>query len=76
MKYVKLGGAGIKVSELCLGTMVFGSAADEKQSLQIIDRAIDDGINFSLTLPMVTITESRKLSLVRLLKVKEKTWCL
>ena len=46
MKYVKLGGAGIKVSELCLGTMVFGSAADEKQSLQIIDRAIDDGINF------------------------------
>ena len=43
MKYVKLGGAGIKVSELCLGTMVFGSAADENQSLQIIDRAIDDG---------------------------------
>ena len=46
MKYVKIGGSGLKVSELCLGTMVFGSAADENESINIIDRAMDDGINF------------------------------
>ena len=46
MKYVKIGGSGLKVSELCLGTMVFGSTADEEESTNIIDRALDDGINF------------------------------
>ena len=46
MKYVKIGGSGLKVSELCLGTMVFGSAADENESINIIARAMDDGINF------------------------------
>ena len=46
MRYVNVGDSGVKVSELCLGTMVFGSAASEEDSINIIDRAIDDGINF------------------------------
>jgi aryl-alcohol dehydrogenase-like predicted oxidoreductase len=46
MKYRKLGRTGLKVSELCLGTMLFGSHADEPTSRRIIDRARDQGVNF------------------------------
>lgn len=46
MNYVSLGRTGVQVSPLCLGTMNFGSATDEKESARIIDAAIDKGINF------------------------------
>ena len=46
MKYKNLGRTGLKVSELCLGTMIFGGKVDESSSIQIIKRAIDLGINF------------------------------
>jgi aryl-alcohol dehydrogenase-like predicted oxidoreductase len=34
------------VSEICLGTMTFGSMADEAESLAILDRAFDAGVDF------------------------------
>lgn len=46
MRYHFLGKTGIKVSELCLGTMTFGNEADEPTSIEIMDRALDAGINF------------------------------
>jgi len=46
MKYRNLGKSGTKVSELCLGTMIFGQQVDEPTAGKIIDRAIDLGINF------------------------------
>lgn len=46
MKYRNLGRTGIKVSELCLGTMQFGWTADESQSLEILSAAFDKGVNF------------------------------
>jgi aryl-alcohol dehydrogenase-like predicted oxidoreductase len=56
MEYRNLGGAGVKVSTLCLGAMTFGEAdehsmmhrvsADEDTSHRILDRALDAGINF------------------------------
>lgn len=46
MEYRKLGRSGLKVSPLCLGTMMFGGASDEVQSRAIIDHARDAGINF------------------------------
>lgn len=46
MEYRKLGQTGLKVSELCLGTMTFGWGADEPTSHAIMDRAFDVGINF------------------------------
>lgn len=46
MEYRTLGRAGVKVSPLCLGTMNFGKATDEKESIRIIHRALDAGINF------------------------------
>ena len=56
MEYRNLGASGVQVSSLCLGAMTFGEAdensfmhkagASEKVSHQILDRALDAGINF------------------------------
>jgi len=46
MEYRVLGRTGLKVSELCLGTMQFGWTADEATSQRILSAAIEAGINF------------------------------
>ncbi len=46
MKKRRLGRTGLMVSEIGLGTMTFGSMADEAASLAIIDKAFDRGVDF------------------------------
>lgn len=46
MEYRNLGRTGLKVSELCLGTMQFGWTADEETSYQILNEAFEAGLNF------------------------------
>ena len=46
MEYKYLGRTGLKVSELCLGTMQFGWTADEGSSYEILSAAYEAGINF------------------------------
>ena len=46
MKRRRLGRSGLVVSEICLGTMTFGSMADEATSVAIMDRAFDAGVDF------------------------------
>ena len=46
MEYRLFGRTGVKVSPLCLGAMNFGGATDEGDSIQIIQAAIEGGINF------------------------------
>ena len=46
MDYRILGRSGVKVSTLGLGTDNFANPTSQKESIQIIDRAIDAGINF------------------------------
>jgi len=56
MKYKRLGNAGVKVSELCLGGMTFGEAdeksfmhkigSDEQTVFRVLSRALELGINF------------------------------
>ena len=46
MKRNRLGRSGIVVSEICMGTMTFGSMADEKTAFEILDRSFDAGIDF------------------------------
>ncbi len=41
-----LGGSGISVTDICMGTMTFGAQCDEKLSFEIMDRAFDAGIDF------------------------------
>ena len=46
MQYIRLGRTGLRVSRLCLGTMNFGPETDEPHSFEIMDRALEHGINF------------------------------
>ncbi|MFN8223404.1 MAG: aldo/keto reductase [Gaiellales bacterium] len=46
MEYTALGRTGLQVSRLCLGTMNFGPRTSEADSFAIMDRALEEGINF------------------------------
>jgi aryl-alcohol dehydrogenase-like predicted oxidoreductase len=54
MEYRKLGRTGLKVSELCLGTMQFGWTADEATSLAVMDAYCEAGGNFIDTADIYT----------------------
>ena len=45
MEYRRLGRSGLKISSLVLGTLNFGNPTPKEEAIQIIDRAIDAGIN-------------------------------
>jgi aryl-alcohol dehydrogenase-like predicted oxidoreductase len=46
METLRLGSSGLKVSRICLGTMTFGSGADEETSYQLMDRFVECGGTF------------------------------
>jgi len=46
MKIKRLGRTGLKVSEICLGTMTFGNQADQATAFAIMDIADQAGVNF------------------------------
>jgi len=46
MHFTHLGRTGLRVSRLCLGTINFGSETDEPTSFEIMDKALEVGINF------------------------------
>jgi len=66
MEYTTLGRTGMEVSRICLGCMSFGTpewrewVLDEDESLPIIERAIDLGINFFDTANMYSRGESER----------------
>ena len=46
MQIKRLGRTGLKVTEVCLGTMTFGHQCDEPTSFAIMDEAAAKGVNF------------------------------
>lgn len=46
MKYTTLPNTDIKVSKICLGTMTMGIMSNEKESIPIMDTAVEQGVNF------------------------------
>jgi len=66
MEYTTLGSTGMEVSRLCLGCMSFGTSEwrdwvlDEDESREVIERAIDLGINFFDTANMYSMGESER----------------
>ena len=46
MQHRRLGKSAIVVSDICMGTMTFGSQTDEAAALRILDRSFDAGIDF------------------------------
>jgi aryl-alcohol dehydrogenase-like predicted oxidoreductase len=63
ISYRDLGSTGIKVSPLCLGAMMFGAwgNTDHDDSLRIIHRALDAGINFIDTADVYSRGESEQI---------------
>src|SRR5437763_2638672 len=63
MKHRTLGTTGIKVSPLCLGAMMFGKMGnpDHDESVRIIHRALDAGINFLDTADVYSAGESEEI---------------
>ncbi|WP_336329654.1 aldo/keto reductase [Haloarcula sp. CGMCC 1.2071] len=66
MEYTTLGSTGMEVSRLCLGCMSFGTSEwrdwvlDEAESREVIERAIDLGINFFDSANMYSMGESER----------------
>lgn len=46
MKHRRMGGTGLQVSEICLGTMTFGVQCDERASFAILEKAAAAGVDF------------------------------
>ena len=46
METVNVGRSGLRVSRLCLGTMIFGTQLDDEAAFAVMDRAIERGIEF------------------------------
>ncbi|HEY9393548.1 MAG TPA: aldo/keto reductase, partial [Nocardioides sp.] len=63
MERRQLGRTGVSVSPLCLGTMMFGpwGNQDENDSIRIIHRALDAGINFVDTADVYSAGESERI---------------
>jgi aryl-alcohol dehydrogenase-like predicted oxidoreductase len=63
MDYRPLGRTGVQVSKLCLGTMMFGAwgNSDHDDSIRIIHRALDAGINFIDTADVYSAGESEEI---------------
>ncbi|KIF69286.1 aldo/keto reductase [Streptomyces sp. AcH 505] len=63
MKYRTLGRTGIQVSPYCLGAMMFGAIGnpDHDDSIRIIHKALDSGINFVDTADVYSRGESEEI---------------
>lgn len=61
MEYRMLGRTGVQVTSLCLGTMNFGGPTNEADSIAIINRALEGGINFIDTANVYTGGESERI---------------
>ena len=46
MRYVTIPNSDLKVSNVCMGTVLFGSLVDKKESFRILDRFLEKGGNF------------------------------
>ncbi len=75
MDYRSLGRSGLKVSPICLGTMMFGGQTDEPTSARIIAKAADAGINFIDTADVYNEGQSEEV-VGRAIRAKRNHWIL
>ena len=62
MNYRYIGNSGLRVSEIGLGSMTFGTNANKKESFKIMDKAYDEGINFFDTAELYPSPVSKELA--------------
>jgi aryl-alcohol dehydrogenase-like predicted oxidoreductase len=70
-----LGRSGLKVSELCLGTMMFGGPTGEAEAQRIVDHAADRGVNFIDTANVYEKGRSEEVT-GRIIKARRDHWVL
>ncbi|MGE3619966.1 MAG: aldo/keto reductase [Acidimicrobiia bacterium] len=75
MRYRTLGRSGLQVSELCLGTMMFGGPTAEADAQRIADHAADLGVNFIDTADVYEQGRSEEVT-GRILKANRDHWVL
>jgi len=75
MTYRPMGRSGLKVSSLCLGTMMFGDRTDERQAGEIVALARDRGVNFIDTADIYSRGESERIT-GRLIAADRDRWVL
>jgi aryl-alcohol dehydrogenase-like predicted oxidoreductase len=75
MEYRNLGRSGLKVSPVCLGTMMFGGPTDEPESARMVARAKDAGVNFIDTADVYNDGRSEEI-VGRAIKAERDHWVL
>ncbi len=60
MKQNRLGRSGLVVSEIGMGTMTFGTMADEATAIAIMDKAFDAGVTLLDTAEMYPVPPNAK----------------
>jgi aryl-alcohol dehydrogenase (NADP+) len=73
MEYRNLGRSGLKVSKLCLGTMMFGDRTDAAESARIVASARDAGVNFIDTADQYAKGESERI-VGKLIAAERNRW--
>lgn len=73
MDYRQLGASGLKVSPLCIGTMLFGDRTDFNEAQRIVDSGYDAGINFIDTADAYVSGESERVT-GKLVAEKRSRW--
>jgi len=62
MKFNYIGKSGLRVSEICMGTMTFGTTAGKEEAFKIMDKAYERGINFYDTAELYPVPPSSNLA--------------
>jgi len=75
MKYRKLGTRGPEVSEICLGTMMFGARTNFATAGKIVATAKESGVNFIDTADVYSVGEAEKFT-GRLIRKDRPDWVL
>ena len=75
MRYRNLGRSALQVSELCLGTMMFGDQTDLTEARRIADHARDHGVNFIDTADVYSLGRSEAM-VGELIRAHRHDWVL
>jgi aryl-alcohol dehydrogenase-like predicted oxidoreductase len=75
MRYRPLGSSGLKVSEIALGTMMFGGPTSEAEARRMLDFGLEQGVNFIDTANVYSETRSESV-IGEAIKAKRSAWIL
>jgi len=75
MRYRPLGSSGLKVSEISLGTMMFGGPTSDAEARRMLDFGLEQGVNFIDTANVYSQTRSESV-IGEAIKANRNAWIL